>query len=304
MTTPRKSEIEKHATELYVQECYRSGHPELAETNPTRQELSQDGFLQAAQSELMRDRAKTQIEEWKNYNETEYCESLEDFPVEAIAREGSFVVGGRGCGKTNLLKILVQRMINRKIRVKVLDSCLAWKGYPLPTVRVKKLEAFQKWNTIYDLSRLSVLEARELVSKMMARDVQEAIALTDAGVKPKCVYVLEEAQNLIPSNSLRAKRFMEISRFVTQGRNFGLSYVCSTQRLSSVDINLIEISGVRYWFKLEGHRSLVKARYWLDKYTVWRLRDLPVGSGYLQIGSNIKLLELPLWSQKELKVTA
>lgn len=70
------------------------------------------------------------------------------------------------------------------------------------------------WNRIYDLSRLGVLETRVFVSEMLKRDVQEAIISTDMGCKPNCLIVIEEAQNIIPSNSLRSTKFMEISRFI------------------------------------------------------------------------------------------
>lgn len=286
--------------------------------NPEDYELRESGYWNLSRDSLMRSEDseyKIHIEKEardlgllkhrKELFETEYDGDLEDFPVKAILREGCFLTGNRGCGKSNALMVLVERMLRRKIEVKVFDGCLAWKYYPLPHIRVTSVEqAFQKWNVVYDLSRLSVLEAREVVTKMMTRDMQAAIALTDAGMKPKCVYILEEAQNLIPTNSLRAQKYMEISRFITQGRNFGLSYVCSTQRLSTVDINLIEISGVRYWFKLEGARNLSKARWWLDKYVVWRLRDLEVGQCYVQVGSKAKLLKVPMFQREQLEVKA
>jgi hypothetical protein len=106
-------------------------------------------------------------------------------------------------------------------------------------------------------------------------------------------------QNVILPNSLRTHKFQEISRATTQGRNFNLSYVCSTQRLASTDVNLIEISGVRFWFKSEGENTLKKARAWLPKFATWRLRNLEVGQCYLQIGSKIKLLRLPLFDAKK-----
>lgn len=297
MATPKKEAILKRAKELFFQNEWKNGN--RTSLNPSELELKEAGFFSVAVSQLMRDQAKVQTEEWKGYGESRYSEDLEDFPVELIMKEGCFVVGGRGCGKTNLLKILVQRVICAKIEVKVIDMALAWKNYPLPKMKVND----KSWNVIYDLSRCSVLEARDLVCRMMANDVQEAICLTDLGMKPKNLIVLEECHNLIPSHTLRTKRFMEISRAITQGRNFGLSFLASSQRLSSVDVNLVEISGVKYWFKLEGHRNLVKARYWLDKYTVWRLRELNVGECYLQIGSKIKLLEIPMF-QPRLEVNA
>lgn len=311
LVTPTTDMIRTEARKLFI-----ADNPIV--NNPEDYELQEGGYWHLSRNSLMRSenseykihvekeaRELGLLKRRKALFETEYNGDLEDFPVAAILREGCFLTGNRGCGKSNLLMVLVERMLSRKIEVKVFDSCLAWKHYPLPKIRVTSVEqAFQKWNVVYDLSRLSVLESREIVTKMMAEDIQAAISLTDAGMKPKCVYVLEEAQNLIPTNSLRAEKYMEISRFITQGRNFGLSYICSTQRLSTVDINLIEISGVRYWFKLEGARNLSKARWWLDKYVVWRLRDLPIGECYVQVGTKVKLLRVPMFQREQFKVKA
>jgi len=290
MTTPNRREIIERARELWHSNRARRGDPSF-DVTPELAELREEGFLSVAQSELMRNEARAIEEEWRGYNE---LEDLDAFPIEGILREGAFCVGSRGCGKTNLLKLLVVEALKRKIRVKVFDPSLAWKSFFLEKIRVKRKSYTPNlWNRIYDTSRLSVLEAREFVSEMLAKDVEEAIVSTDMGYKPKVLVVIEEAQNVVPSHSLRTKRFLEISRFVTQSRNFGMSYIASTQRLASVDVNLVEISGVKYFFKLEGHRNLTKVRYWLSKFDVWRLRDLSVGECILQVGSKTRLLRLP-----------
>lgn len=171
---------------------------------------------------------------------------------------------------------------------------LTWKNFPLPKVKVRRNSTILcELNRVYDVSRLSVLETRKFVTEMMKRDFAEAVVLTDAGQKPSVLYIIEECQNVILPNSLRTLRFQEISRFISQGRNFGLSYLCSTQRLASTDVNLVEINGVKFWGKLEGENNLRKARAWLPKFTVWRFRDLEIGEFYLQIGSKVKLLRLP-----------
>jgi len=225
-----------------------------------------------------------------------YSQDLEDFPIEDIMVRGCFVTGGRGVGKSNLIKLLTMNMIRAKIQVKVFDPSLAWKDFPLSKTKVRrKFNLGSEWNRIYDISRLSVVEAREYVRNTLERDLIEAIRLTDLGMKPKALVVIEEAQNIIPSHSLRSKKFLEISRFITQGRNFGLSFIASTQRLASVDINLIEVSGIRYFFRLSGQRNLMKARYWLNKYSTWNLRNLETGQTYLEVEGKIKLLRLPLF---------
>lgn len=311
MGTPNKNQIIDAAFKKYHER-----NPQAKGINPETSELLESGIYEEAKNQLMRDQDRSQVlsylEQLANENgfelvkaKTEYDLDLEPYPVEAIMTEGCFATGGRGVGKSNLLKLLVMEALNHRIRVKVFDPSLAWKDFPLVQIKVKRNSSVGcSWDRIYDISRLSVLEAIDFVKAMMTKDLSEAIQLTDIGMKPSCLVVIEEAQNIIPTHSLRSKKFLEVSRFISQGRNFGLSYVCSTQRLSSVDINLIELSGTRYWFKLEGHRNLVKARYWLNKYTSWRLRNLDVGACYVQVGSRIRLLRLPKFQAKEVLVRA
>jgi len=297
MATPNKSEIEEKARELWHSDRFRGGDPSF-EVSPELDELREEGYLSLAQSYLMRDRAKSEIEEYEGYND---LADLDDYPIKEIMREGGFVIGGRGSGKTNLLKLLAYEALRIGVKVKVVDSALNWRDFPLPTIKVRRKSTIVvKLNRVYDVSRLAVLEIRNFVSEMMKRDFEEAVALKDAKLEPiPLLYILEEIQNVIPSNTLRTLKFLEVSRFVTQGRNFGLSYLASVQRLSTTDTTLVEISGVKFWLKLEGENNLRKARSWLPKFVVWRLRDLEVGSAYLQIGSKVKLLRLPLFETKK-----
>lgn len=130
---------------------------------------------------------------------------------------------------------------------------------------------------------------------MMQNDFQEAVILDEQGVQVKACYVLEECQNLIPNSALRSYSFQEISRFVTQGRNFGLSYIALTQRLASVDSNLVEISGLKYFGKTEGDNNRRKAKAWLSKQYLDKARDLETGEFLHQYGSKISFEKVPLF---------
>jgi len=303
VTTPTQKEIIDEAFKINAQRNHK-----INLNTPTTQELKEDGTFNEARIGLMQNREKHEtlnylekmasefgFELVKTKNMHAYAEDLETYPIEDILKYCCFVNGGRGSGKTNALKLIVSEALRAKVTVKVFDPSLQWKTFPLKRVKVRheRLTENCSWNTVYDISRLSVLEARDYVSAMLENDLEESIHLTDISQKPRCLVVLEEVQNIIPSHSLRSNKYLEISRFVTQGRNFGLSFIASTQRLASVDINLVEISGVRYWFKLEGARNLTKARFWLSKYHAWRLRTFERGVCYLQCGHKIKLLRLP-----------
>jgi len=210
--------------------------------------------------------------------------------VETILDECCFIAGGRKSGKTNLGILLVDQLLKNNVQVKVIDSSRQWmKRSSVPyyvkvaLARVSNYGLFaiwdlpNVWDCVYDCSRLTTTQMREFVQGMMQHDFQEAVILDEQGVRVKACYVLEECQNLIPNSALRSYSFQEISRFVTQGRNFGLSYIALTQRLASVDSNLVEISGLKFFGKTEGDNNRRKAKAWLPKEYLNKARDLKTG---------------------------
>ena len=228
--------------------------------------------------------------------------------VQRILDECCFIAGGRKSGKTNLGILLVDKLLNNDVQVKVIDSSRQWlKRSSVPHyVKVGSSRASSYglfaiwdlpnvWDCIYDCSRLTTAQIREFVQGMMENDFQEAVILDEQGVQVKACYVLEECQNLIPNSALRSYSFQEISRFVTQGRNFGLSYIALTQRLASVDSNLVEISGLKYFGKTEGDNNRRKAKAWLPREHLNQARDLKTGEFLQQYGSKITLEKVPLF---------
>ena len=225
-----------------------------------------------------------------------------------ILDECCFISGGRNSGKTNLGILLVDQLLKNDVQVKVIDSSRQWlKRSSVPnylkvgSARASNYGLFaiwdlpNLWNCIYDCSRLTTTQMREFVSGMMQNDFQESVLLDEQGVKVRACYILEECQNLIPNSALRSYSFQEISRFVTQGRNFGLSYIALTQRLASVDSNLVEISGLKFFGKTEGDNNRRKAKAWLSREHLNKARDLKTGNFLHQYGSKISLEKVSLF---------
>jgi len=228
--------------------------------------------------------------------------------IETILDECCFIAGGRKSGKTNLGILLVDQLLKNDVQVKVIDSSRQWlKRSSLPHYIKVQLSRNSRyglfaiwdlpnvWNAVYDCSRLTTSELREFVQGMMQNDFREAVILDEQGVEVRACYILEECQNLIPNSALRSYSFQEISRFVSQGRNFGLSYIALTQRLASVDSNLVEISGLKYFGKTEGDNNRRKAKAWLPKEYLNKARDLKTGEFLQQYGSKITLEKVPLF---------
>ena len=90
-------------------------------------------------------------------------------------------------------------------------------------------------------------------------------------------------------------QILNILKRVNQSRNFGLSYIALTQRLASVDSNLVEISGLKFFGKTEGDNNRRKARAWLPKEYFNMAKDLKTGEFIQQYGSKITSEKTPLF---------
>ena len=211
-------------------------------------------------------------------------------------KEGCFVSGGRGSGKSTLAFWIAEKLSACQVQVKVIDGSLVWlKNSCIPyyqRIRPENHSFAHVPSTVFDVSRLSCFAMRHFVNNLLHAELEIAIALTDANRQPRVCYILEEVQNLVPNSSLRSNRFQETSRFITQGRNFGLSYIALTQRPASTDTNLVEISGLKYWGKLEGDQTIRKVKAWLPtKPYLHLIRDFKVGHFYRQVGSKIDMVQ-------------
>ncbi len=77
-----------------------------------------------------------------------------------------------------------------------------------------------------------------------------------------------------------------------------MGYIALTQRLASVDSNLVEISGLKYFGKTEGDNNRRKAKAWLPKECLNKARDLKTGEFLHQHGSEITFEKVPLFRSK------
>jgi hypothetical protein len=130
--TPTKAEIEAYARELYVNECYRNGNPQLADINPELSELRETGLLSVAQSELMRDSARNEVGTWRNYAaETERVHS--GFELSDIIRDikehlGIVLCAEAGHGKSFTAFSLAREAMKAKdTTVIVLSPSTIWR---------------------------------------------------------------------------------------------------------------------------------------------------------------------------------
>ena len=175
------------------------------------------------------------------------------FNVEEALKNGFFISGTRGSGKTNLAKWLVKKLIENGIIVYVLDSSKAWIKKPTPiadyfTVLPYGTQRFQ-WKPkpiVFDLSLLPI----PLKIKFVNLFCQTLLNAHIQGFNQWELVVFEEAHLVFPNGSLRSlKKNGEAVAFATIGRNYKLGFGLITQFPANVDKLLVKLTVQRYFMQ-------------------------------------------------------
>jgi energy-coupling factor transporter ATP-binding protein EcfA2 len=228
--------------------------------------------------------------------------------VEIILNGNCFIAGSRGCGKSSLAMLLADLLKNNGARIVVIDSSRTWlKRSSLPYfVKTPKptsnpYSVFYHWDfkipnedIIFDVSRLNVFELREFTCGFLENIFNVALELDEHGIRPQVCVIVEEVQNLIPNSSLRSMAYQEISRYITQGRNYHCSIIGISQRLASVDTNLVENCDLRYIGRTNGDNNLRKLRgFGISKKDITTIQNLPKGKFLMHYGTSTSIEDVP-----------
>ena len=293
---PRKEQILELATEKWRYDQIRFGNPKLAELEPEYEELLESGYIAMARNELMYSE-KRKYAKWLESEDSE-LEITEEIPfnVEEALKTGFAILGNKGCGKTNLAKWLVKRLIENGIIVYVLDSSKAWIKKPTPiadyfTVLPYGTQRFQ-WEPkpiVFDLSLLPI----PLKIKFVNLFCKTLLNAHIQGFNRWEFVLFEEAHLIFPNGSLRGlKRYAEAVTFATIGRNYKLGFGFITQFPANVDKLLVKLTVQRYFFQTWEPNDYRYMQRLLGKYAK-ELRSLEVGECIYQAKGEIKKVVFP-----------
>lgn len=271
--TPTKSEIERHAQELYVQHCYRSGHPELAETLPTRSELSESGFIAQAQSMLMRGTFRLEVE-------GELIDFPEHFSVdlEELFQGNGLILGSRHTGKSDVAMLISERAMKDKAIVVCFDPSLDWITRSSIS-RVMKVNAYMNLevpteSTIFDVSLLSPLEQQKSVERF-SKLLFESQAKQEN--KSQYLIIFEEAHMYFYQGSMRSKAMENTVRLLSVGRNVDIACVLISQFAAMLDKFAIKHAMNQSWFGFTKEPNDLKYLVRILGDDVEKLRSLEDG---------------------------
>jgi hypothetical protein len=317
-TTPTKNKIYQEAKRLFFQHELRNGNS--CPNNPEDSELLESGYVSQAQSNLMNNKETLygltkasetdRLEQLKN-EDLAVCKRqpklIPDSLLAEILKTGLIVTGGKGCGKSNAVKVLTSEILKRSVaRVKVFDSALNWLfdfselKYQLVTQDSDtfKVKLDNIPNCVFDLTFISdPQQINRLIRNIVALDFYDYAKmklLTYGNISNWLVYVIEEAQNIIGSTALNSYKNRFWLKAISVGRNIGLSFIFVTQRLSDVSSKAVERCQGYLIGKTLGDNDLRKLRSIAGKELSWLVKDLPTGSFYYYNGQR-RLVQFPLY---------
>jgi len=287
MATPRKSEILLKATELFHSERCKNGDPAFA-MSPTEQELAENGFIQTARSMLMRDSHKA-------YVESEFVDVPQDFyfDLKLGLEQGTFVSGGRGCGKSSLTKTIVDVFLKEGYVVRVFDNSQTWRRSRIANLAIIKpystFEPQYAQSYVFDISLLDIEQQKAFIENVVDREFNQTANL-DENDRNWRVYVFEECELLVGTHD----RSKTILRLCAVGRNLKMSYIAIAQRFQMTSTNLISMSGQIYLGGMHEFNDLKRAYNWIGNNTK-ELAKLDVGEFVRYSKGNVAKMSVELF---------
>ena len=242
MTTPRTSEIERKARELWHIDRARNGDPSF-DIEPEVSELKESGFWNVAVSELMTS-IERKNEQWLN----------NDFPenfsvdIDLLFDSGGIILGTKHTGKSDVAMMIAERCIEKGSIVIVFDPSLDW----LTRSSIKQYLKVQSYSNltipnesvIYDVSLCSPQECVTIVENF-SKNLFERQAKTQ---KPKqYLLILEEAHTYFYQNCMRSKKLMNAIRLISVGRNVKIGTLLLSQFASVLDKYLVKNNTSQIW---------------------------------------------------------
>ena len=292
MTTPKKNEIIEKAIQIWKEDRFKKGQP--YELNPEIEELKEEGFLNQAQSELMRDSYRSAIEN-KDFFEMENFDSFQ-FDQHLGLTCGTFISGGRGCGKSSLAKTITDIFLKEGYVVRVFDNSQTWRRSNIPNlVIVKPYTNFEPQygdSYVFDISMLDIEQQKAFIENVVDKEFQHTANLNE-NERNWRIYVFEECEILISTH----ERSKKILRLCATGRNLKLSYIAISQRFQIVSTNLISMSGQLYLGMMHEFNDLKRAYNWIGNSTK-ELAKLDVGQFIRYCKGNMAKMNVELFTSK------
>jgi hypothetical protein len=229
--------------------------------------------------------------------------------VTAILKGGLCVVAGRGYGKTNVIKVLVSELIehdNPQITCKIVDPTLQYRFnfLDMPYIELNKekenkvyyLEPME--DVIYDIGYSDPEQRRRKITELVLTDFElrrDEMVVNMGATVGWYVHVIEECQNVLRTISGKTGAFW--LTYLSEARNYNISYIMTTQRLADVSTKASERMYNYLFGRMVGDNDLRKVKSIANKTVMERVKTLGVGQFLFWNGDaeESRLVNFPLF---------
>ncbi len=154
-------------------------------------------------------------------------------------------------------------------------------------------------NLLHDVQFIEPRMSKDTIEQIVSRDYilrQEEKRINSGNLVNWVVYVIEEAQNVIGTYALSGKNSFWL-KFVSECRNFNMTFLMITQRLADVSPKAIERCHGYLISKMTGDNDLKKLEKITGKEIVERVKRLDIGQHIYFNGekSETILMQFPLF---------
>lgn len=220
------------------------------------------------------------------------------------------VLGSAQFGKTTLAKHIVKALVKLpNVKTRVFDSSTKWLfespcefvfTVPQPVTTVYSIDdelvATEEKSTINDALLRELLEHKsicfdfsEIDSVEYERQIQARLIYLDktrliqevkqnkGRISQRIVYVYEECQSVLGSNSLRRASMQWLAKSISVSANYGLSWLIVTRRASEVSTRIFEHSNQKAVTNSNQPNSIRKLKSIFDWESVETIKKLQLG---------------------------
>lgn len=229
--------------------------------------------------------------------------------AQMVIKTPSLICGSAQHGKSNLSKLICEEIHKvSNIKLRCFDSSLQYvfnspMKYKItikdPQLNIANIggrevnlgyleipdnmidELLDKKSICFDFSEcfnLSFIQKtqKRIILRDMRRLIEE-VKRNKGQIKNRVLYIIEEAQSVYSSNSLRSNSLSVIARSISVGANFGISVLCVTRRIAEIGTKLSEHIKTKCVTQLNQDNDLRKIKKLIDKEYISLLKTLGLG---------------------------
>jgi len=204
-----------------------------------------------------------------------------------------------GSGKSNLAKILVRRLLEKKVRIFVFDPSEAW-TLTGPIKRVIEIPRpipieieIPRTSCVFDIKTLYVSEQQLIVQRFCQKLYNRTISSEEKKRIPTLL-VFEESQVYLPEGRLKGKAFEEVTRILNIGRNYKLRIMILTQFAANVDKKAVKPCRQKFIGYTDEPNDLEYLKGWV-RGRLRTLEELDVGQFFYRCGKVLRMVKVPLF---------